>query len=317
MHSRFRRLFTYFVLIPLLFFLLSSTIYAVDEEPPDPCGFANSQGNRNRCCPEIDLSEDIESQFTEGIGTNEGLTSGPVGRILNFAIGLATNENSSLQYINDMQPACVVGEPSTEDRNDSDCICEFEPTPTPDVNQLEQLCERFIKPNPRMIDGEQVLTEEGIRRAEADRKACMECANTENGIFTGIGCIPLSLTGFFTTIFFTIGIGIGGAAALGCTIYSGVLMQVSGGNTDIVQKAREQLTSCIFGLILIIFSVFILRLIGVDILRLPGFVAGPPIENEVENEEDPEPTLPPVNDPSELPRLTEAAARLTEAAESQ
>ena len=38
-----------------------------------------------------------------------------------------------------------------------------------------------------------------------------------------------------------------------------------------IKKAQDLLTSCIMGLMLIIFAVFILRLVGVNILRIPGF----------------------------------------------
>ena len=41
------------------------------------------------------------------------------------------------------------------------------------------------------------------------------------------------------------------------------------GNAERIKKAQEMLTSCIIGLMLIIFSVFILRLIGVNILKIP------------------------------------------------
>jgi hypothetical protein len=45
----------------------------------------------------------------------------------------------------------------------------------------------------------------------------------------------------------------------------------SQGNPEKVQAAREQLTSAIVGLLFIIFSLAILTIIGVDILKLPGF----------------------------------------------
>jgi len=67
------------------------------------------------------------------------------------------------------------------------------------------------------------------------------------------------------------GIGLAGLIALLCIIYAAFMIQISSGNPERIKKAQELLTSCIMGLMLIIFSVFILRLIGVDILKIPGF----------------------------------------------
>ena len=90
------------------------------------------------------------------------------------------------------------------------------------------------------------------------------------GFYTSIGCIPLKLETFITKYVFNIGIGIAGGLALLCIIYSAFRMQTSLGNPEAIKKAQENLTACITGLIIIIFSVLILKIIGVDILRIPG-----------------------------------------------
>jgi putative Mn2+ efflux pump MntP len=64
--------------------------------------------------------------------------------------------------------------------------------------------------------------------------------------------------------------GLAGIIAIGCITFAAIQFQLSQGDTEKIKKARELMTSCIMGLILIIFSVFILRVIGVDILQLPG-----------------------------------------------
>lgn len=91
-----------------------------------------------------------------------------------------------------------------------------------------------------------------------------------NKFYSAIGCIDTSFEGIIGQVF-TLGIGAAGMIALGCIIYSAFIMQTSMGNPEQLQKAQENVTSCITGLILIILSIFILRILGVDILRIPGF----------------------------------------------
>jgi hypothetical protein len=79
------------------------------------------------------------------------------------------------------------------------------------------------------------------------------------------------LAGFISVTLLGWGVGLAGLIALACIIYSTFVLQTSGGNPERIKKAREYLTSCIVGLLLIIFSVFILNVIGVNILQIPGF----------------------------------------------
>ena len=54
-------------------------------------------------------------------------------------------------------------------------------------------------------------------------------------------------------------------------ISASFMIITSSGNPDRLKAGQELLTSAIMGLIMIIFSVFVLRVIGVDILKIPGF----------------------------------------------
>ncbi len=65
--------------------------------------------------------------------------------------------------------------------------------------------------------------------------------------------------------------GIGGLVAFILIIIGALQIILSAGNPDRVKAGKEMITSAIAGLLLIIFAVFILRLIGYDILRIPGF----------------------------------------------
>jgi len=68
-----------------------------------------------------------------------------------------------------------------------------------------------------------------------------------------------------------IAMGLGGIVAFILIIFGAFQIILSGGNPDRVKAGKEMITSAIAGLLLIIFSVFILRLIGHDILDIPGF----------------------------------------------
>lgn len=102
-----------------------------------------------------------------------------------------------------------------------------------------------------------------------EQAVCKSCS--ERGVWTALGCIDFTLGDFVKNTLLGWGIGLAGVVSLLCIIYSAFMMQISGGNPEKLKKTRERLNSCIIGLILIIFSVFILKVIGVDILRIPGF----------------------------------------------
>lgn len=91
------------------------------------------------------------------------------------------------------------------------------------------------------------------------------------GIDTAIGCIPIESTDSFIGFILRWAIGVGGGIAFLLIVFAGFQIMTSAGNPERLQAGRELLTSAIAGLILLIFSVFILRVIGVDILGLPGF----------------------------------------------
>jgi hypothetical protein len=91
----------------------------------------------------------------------------------------------------------------------------------------------------------------------------------DTGINTAIGCIPISDTNAFIGFILRWAIGIGGGIAFLLILYAGFMIMSSSGNPERLKAGQELLTSAIAGLIMLIFSVFILRVIGVDILGLP------------------------------------------------
>jgi hypothetical protein len=90
-------------------------------------------------------------------------------------------------------------------------------------------------------------------------------------INTAVGCIPVANTDAFIGFLLSWGIGIAGGMAFLLILFAGFQITTSGGDPKKLQAGKELLTSAIAGLLLLIFSVFILRLVGVDILGLPEF----------------------------------------------
>ena len=97
------------------------------------------------------------------------------------------------------------------------------------------------------------------------------CNPPENtAIRTSIGCIETTPTGLAQNVF-RFALGLGGGIAFLLILLGGMQIQTSAGNPEQLNSGREIIQGAIAGLLLIIFSVFILKFIGVDILGIPGF----------------------------------------------
>lgn len=110
--------------------------------------------------------------------------------------------------------------------------------------------------------------------ADPDCKSCFD----GGGVWTAIGCLGQgsgsgnsggTLNDFIQS-FLRIGTGLGGGIAFLLILFSGFQRITSTGNPEKLHEAKDLMTAAISGLLMIIFSVFLLRLIGVDILGIPG-----------------------------------------------
>lgn len=92
-----------------------------------------------------------------------------------------------------------------------------------------------------------------------------------SGVQTAIGCIPTSnlvdTGGFFLRWAF----GAVGGVMLIMLIITGYSFMTSSGNPEKLQAVKENLVSILSGLILLGFSLVLLKAVGADILGLPGF----------------------------------------------
>ncbi len=171
--------------------------------------------------------------------------------ILDKADRISTSTNRNLVK-NGVNTVCLDdGVPSTEDVNDPSCICQ---APVLGVNEFSELCANIKNP--------------------VEKNDCEKCVLTDGGnlggTWTGIGCVPANLGSFFTQTFFRFGTGLAGGFSFLCILYSAYILMTSRGNPERIKKSKEYLTSCIVGLLLVIFSVFILHILGVEILKIPG-----------------------------------------------
>ncbi|OGF99448.1 hypothetical protein A2Y99_00235 [Candidatus Gottesmanbacteria bacterium RBG_13_37_7] len=101
------------------------------------------------------------------------------------------------------------------------------------------------------------------------KAACWKCQ--PNGIWTAIGCLPWNYSDLISGYIFTFGIGLAGGISFLYFLYGVFLIMTSAGNPERVAQAKQILVSTVSGLLLIIFSVFFLKIIGIDILHIPGF----------------------------------------------
>lgn len=88
-----------------------------------------------------------------------------------------------------------------------------------------------------------------------------------NGVDTALGCIPTDPKALVEWIL-TRSIAMGGGLAILLSLWGGVTIILAGGNPEKINEGKEIITSAISGLMFILFSIFLLRFIGVDILGI-------------------------------------------------
>lgn len=122
-----------------------------------------------------------------------------------------------------------------------------------------------------------VLAKKGSNSAED-----VYCNGDQTGIQTAIGCIHVLASSPEQFLGQILGwaVGIGAGIAFLLILYAGFMTMTSTGNPERLKAGQELLTSAISGLILMILSVFVLKVIGIDILGLCKFGFGPACQNK-------------------------------------
>ncbi len=99
--------------------------------------------------------------------------------------------------------------------------------------------------------------------------ACVSCA-TNNQTYTALGCVDNNPSGFVQWILKNI-IGLAGGIAFLLILYGGFQVLTSGGNPEKLNEGKDIIIAAMTGILLIVFSVVLLKIIGLDILQIPGF----------------------------------------------
>ena len=91
------------------------------------------------------------------------------------------------------------------------------------------------------------------------------------GVDTALGCIPASNLNEFVGWFLSKLIFVASGIAFLLMAFGALKIITSAGSPESIQAGKELITSSLAGLIFVILSLFLLKLIGVDILQIPGF----------------------------------------------
>jgi hypothetical protein len=105
----------------------------------------------------------------------------------------------------------------------------------------------------------------GIEYTEC--KACIDRGDA----YTAFGCLNTKPGPIISTILKWV-IGIAGGLAFLLILYGGFQVLTSSGEPEKLNTGKEIIFSAIAGLLMIVFSLIILRIIGYDILQIPQFI---------------------------------------------
>ena len=134
---------------------------------------------------------------------------------------------------------------------------EIADTPTPTLTSSLPPCAQWTN-----LEGTPIPLQD-VEKTENKNKKCIT-------VDTAVGEISVDPFEFVKSLM-SILLSLAGGIAVLLIIVSGYRLMTSQGNPEAVKAAQEQLTSAIVGLLFIIFSLVILQVIGVDILKIPGF----------------------------------------------
>lgn len=257
---------------------VSSTGQPIDDTAS--CGGANADGSPQICCssklgslnPCAEISGKTQEFLCVDILWGKICLSDFMNKIKQGADTLILGddgggrEGSSLKQIDSYLGSCDNGyiRDINPDGERAQCTCV---PSNGGVGISERFCTTYL------VSAHNIKTVADFEnfKKNPEMEHCLDCF-AQTGYWSSIGCIHLnSLQDFIQKNLFGWGLGLASFIAIGLISFAAVQIQLSQGNPEKLKKAQELLTSAIIGFMLILFSIFILRLIGVTILQIPGF----------------------------------------------
>ncbi len=111
-------------------------------------------------------------------------------------------------------------------------------------------------------------SKEWVERNSLDVKCTTPSGN--EGINTAVGCISTTSPTSLLSFILPWAVGVGGGTSFILMIVAGFLIMTSAGDPQKAKAAKELLGAAIAGLLMIVFSVYLLDVIGIRILKFPG-----------------------------------------------
>lgn len=200
-----------------------------------------------------------DGEYTLKIYEANGLSTGPMFR----AECLVSPNLSNCGNVEDSLVASTTFQVGSAFSNATTPPCKVALVQYPDPANPGQIL--TVKPNPEfdsINEFNEFFADEENRKAGYFMSKCLQ-------VDTALGLFATDPAGFVSRLLGFL-LGISGAIALLLIIRAGYQVMMSRGDPEKLGEAREHLTSAIVGLLFIIFSLVILEVIGVDILRIPG-----------------------------------------------
>jgi len=99
---------------------------------------------------------------------------------------------------------------------------------------------------------------------------CIACQGSGQ-TWTALGCLHTNNPTSFIAQLFQVALSIAGGIAVLLIIFGAFQIILASGNPEKIQQGKQIITSALTGVLFIIFSLFLLRLIGRDILKITNF----------------------------------------------